>query len=237
MQVVPNLPLTDSIVQPAASRVDHSQAQTDGDRHEKTPLNDTELFIRRTFETDPQKGCELLFRLYHKPMCNHAVRFVYAKEVAEDLVSDVFCTFWNTQAYLSVNQSFRAYLFRSVRNRAYTYLASEFRRSSPLELADQQETAPANGPESMMRFNELYHKVDELVTTLPPQCRSAFILNRFEGKRAREIAEEMQLSVRTVEVHIAKALAILRDGLRNQWLLTGLTAWMYHHLDSLGQYW
>lgn len=85
-----------------------------------------------------------------------------------------------------------------------------------------------------MRYNELYHKVDELVTALPPQCRNAFIMNRFEGKRARQIAEEMQISVRTVEVHIAKALAILREGLKNQWLLTGLVAWVGGSLNGFG---
>jgi len=200
---------------------------------EEETLPDTELFIRRAFDTDPQKGCELLFRLYYKPMCTHAVRFVYSKEVAEDLVADVFYTFWNKQAYKSVKFSFRAFLLRSVRNRAYNYLANEFRKSDSLDSAAQQETALSNGPESMMRFNELYQKVDELVAGLPPQCRHVFILNRFEGKRAKDIAQEMQLSVRTVEVHIAKALAALRDGLRNQWLTSGLILWVATRLDFL----
>lgn len=189
---------------------------------EEETLPDTELFIRRAFDTDPQKGCELLFRLYYKPLCTHAVRFVYSKEMAEDLVADVFYTFWNKQAYKSVKFSFRAFLFRSVRNRAYNYLANEFKKSDSLDSAAQQETALSNGPESMMRYNELYQKVDELVAALPPQCRNVFIMSRFEGRRAKDIAQEMHLSVRTVEVHIARALAILRDGLRNQWLTIGL---------------
>jgi len=232
MQVVRNLSASGSPLPTETPSILGNARQSEPYGQEERPVTDTELFIRRAFDNDPQKGCELLFRLYHKPLCNHAVRFVYSKEIAEDLVSDVFCTFWNTKAYLSVNHSFRAFLFRSVRNRAYNFLANEFKKTSPLELADQQETAPASGPESMMRYNELYHKVDELVTALPPQCRNAFIMNRFEGKRAREIAEEMQISVRTVEVHIAKALAILREGLKNQWLLTGLITWVGNGLNG-----
>lgn len=233
MQVVRNLSAAGSSPLPAESpSVLENVPPSEPHCPEERPTTNTELFIRRVFDNDPQKGCELLFRLYHKPMCNHAVRFVYSKEIAEDLVSDVFCTFWNSKAYQSVNHSFRAFLFRSVRNRAYNFLANEFRKTSPLELADQQETAPASGPESMMRYNELYHEVDELVRALPPQCRNAFIMNRFEGKRARQIAEEMQISVRTVEVHIAKALAILREGLKNQWLMTGLIAWASNCLDG-----
>lgn len=195
---------------------------------EPDALPDTEQFIRRVFDTNPQKGCELLFRLYYKPMCTHAVRFVYAKDVAEDLVSDVFYTFWNTRAYENVQQSFRAFLFRSVRNRAYNYLANEFHKADPLDLVEQQATLPADGPELMMRYNELFHKVDELVESLPPQCRSVFILNRFEGKKAKDIADQMQLSVRTIEVHIAKALTTLREGLRNQWLSVALIVFFSH---------
>lgn len=186
--------------------------------HETTPV-DTELFIRKAFDQNPHQGCELLFRLYYRPMCTHAVRFVYSKEIAEDLVADVFYTFWNTQAFQSVNQSYRAYLFRSVRNRAYNYLANELKNLDSLESATQQETSPSDLPEPMMRFEELYHKVDELVATLPSQCRKVFIMNRFEGRKAKEIASELQLSIRTVEVHIAKALATLRAGLTDHWLL------------------
>jgi RNA polymerase sigma-70 factor (family 1) len=233
MQVVLHLPIADKTVQAEIVRHKDTLPQIEGYRQDDNVENDTELFIRRVFDTDARKGCELLFRLYYKPMCSHAVRFVYAKEIAEDLVSDVFYTFWNTKAFLSVNRSFRAFLFRSVRNRAYNYLANEFKKNAPLELAEQQETAPTNGPESMMRFNELFQKVDELVAALPPQCRNAFILNRFEGKRAKEIAEEMQLSVRTVEVHIAKALAVLRDGLKNQWLLIGLISGLEKWLGDI----
>ncbi|MBD2699584.1 RNA polymerase sigma-70 factor [Spirosoma sp. BT702] len=196
-------------------------------------LPDNELFIRRTFDENPQAGCKLLFQLYYKPMCTHAVRFVYSKEIAEDLVSDVFYTFWNTQAFKSVNRSFRAYLFRSVRNSAYNYLANEFRKSAPLDSAGHQVVAQSDGPESITCYNELYGKIDELVASLPPQCRNAFILHRFEGKRAKEIASQMDVSVRTIEVHIAKALATLRDGLKNQWLIVPLTLWLQNWAETL----
>ena len=73
------------------------------------------------------------------------MRFVYAIEVAEDLVAEVFYTFWNTKAYQQVNQSFRGYLFRSVRNRAYNYLANELKPNYPIELAGQSEMPPPTG--------------------------------------------------------------------------------------------
>jgi RNA polymerase sigma-70 factor (ECF subfamily) len=179
---------------------------------------DSELFIRKTFEVDVEKGCELLFQSYYKPLCNHAVRFVYSKEIAEDIVADVFCTFWDTKAYKTVNISYRAYLFRSIRNRCYNYLQKEQNKTLSLDLASQQETPPSNIPERIMQYEDLSHLVDVLVRALPPQCQKIFIMNRFEGKMGKEIAKELSLSTRTVEAHIAKALSVLRNGLKNHWM-------------------
>ena len=69
--------------------------------------NDTEFFTRLSFQESPKKGCELLFRRYHQALCSHAVRYVYSKETAEDIVSEVFCKFWKTKAYENMSSSYR----------------------------------------------------------------------------------------------------------------------------------
>ena len=192
--------------------------ETTGDASMQTPELDAEIFIRNTFEDDPKKGCELIFRLYYRSLCTHAVRYVYSKEIAEDLVADVFYTFWNTRAFLSVKYSYRSFLFRSVRNRSYNYLMNEMKKTDSLESATEYETPFSDRPETIMQFEELSHKVEELVAALPAQCQKIFLMNRFEGKKCRDIAQELHLSVRTVEVHVAKALAVLRQGLKDQWI-------------------
>jgi RNA polymerase sigma-70 factor (ECF subfamily) len=60
---------------------------------------DDEIFIKKALQSNPKYGCELLFRKYYKPLCNHAIRYVYSKEIAEDLVSDVFYKFWKNESY------------------------------------------------------------------------------------------------------------------------------------------
>lgn len=186
----------------------------------ETPaLSDTELFIRRTFEESPQKGCELLFRRYHQALCSHAVRYVYSKETAEDLVSDVFCKFWKTQAYAGITSSYRLYLFRSVRNEAYNYLRLEFQKLDGIETAEVREGALSQRPDQVLQFEEVAHKLESLVESLPPQCRKVFLLSRFEGRKYQDIATELGLSIKTVEVHMVKALSIVRRGLKDHWLL------------------
>ncbi|GAB3911140.1 RNA polymerase sigma-70 factor [Larkinella knui] len=186
---------------------------------ENPGFNDTELFIRRAFAESPQKGCELLFRRYHQALCSHAVRFVYLKETAEDLVSDVFCKFWKTQAYTNITSSYRYYLFRSVRNEAYNYLRLEFQKLDDLETADIREGALSQRPDQVLQYEEVIHKVEDLVESLPPQCRKVFLMSRFEGKKYQDIATELGLSIKTVEVHIVKALGIVRKGLKDYWLM------------------
>ncbi|QJW89279.1 RNA polymerase sigma-70 factor [Spirosoma taeanense] len=177
-----------------------------------------ELFIRLAFDENPQKGCELLFRRYHQALCSHAVRFVYSKETAEDLVSEVFCKFWKTKAYENITSSYRYYLFRSVRNEAYNYLRLEFQDLDDIDTTPIPENAAGQRPDQIVQYEEVLHRVEDLVELLPPQCRKVFLLSRFEGKKYQEIAAELGLSIKTVEVHIVKALSLVRNGLKDHWL-------------------
>lgn len=186
---------------------------------------DSELFIRRAFAESPQKGCELLFRRYHQTLCSHAVRFVYSKETAEDLVSDVFCKFWKTKAYENVTSSYRYYLFRSVRNEAYNYLRLEFQELDDIETAETRETASSQRPDQVLQFEEVFRRVEDLVEALPPQCRKVFLLSRFEGKKYADIAAELGISIKTVEVHMVKALSMVRKGLKDHWLVVLAVVW------------
>jgi RNA polymerase sigma-70 factor (family 1) len=178
---------------------------------------DRELFIRKTFEQSPEEGCAMLFRLYYSPLCSYAVRFLYSKDAAADLVSEMFYAFWKNRSYESVKSSYRAYLFKSVQNRAYNLLASDLKNTDSFELMPHYDVASPERPEALMYFEELARTIDRIVEQLPPQCQKVFMLNRFENKKIQEIATEMNLSSRTVEGHISKALTALRQGLKDHW--------------------
>ena len=174
---------------------------------------DDELLIRRAFLSSPEEGCELLFIRYHRALCSHALRYVYSRELAEDIVSDVFCKFWKNSSFESVSSSYRFYLFRSVRNEAYSHLRGEFRQLDSLEAAPMPEGELGQRPDHITQYEETFHRVKELVENLPPQCRKAFLMSRFEGMRYKEIAAEMGVSIKTVDTHLVKALKFIRRGL------------------------
>jgi RNA polymerase sigma-70 factor (family 1) len=182
---------------------------------------DSELFIRQAFDRSVREGYELMFRRYYRPLCSHAVRFVQSKEQAEDLVCEVFSGFWKGQVHTQITVSIRAYLFRALRNRIYNHLRDELNQPcSPQEVI--KELAETEDPQQILQYTELYHRVQDVVNTLPPQCQRVFIMSRFESKNHREIAQELNISVKAVEMHITKALNLLRNALFPIWILLTL---------------
>jgi RNA polymerase sigma-70 factor (family 1) len=184
---------------------------------------DAELFIKRAFETNNEKGYELLFKRYYQPLCSHAVRFVYSKEVAEDLVMEVFSQFWQKQLHQIVTTSYRAYLFTTVRHAAYAHLRTEFSREKPADFpADTDSVNAPVTPQQLLQFDELYVRIEEIIRSASPQSQKVFVMSRFEGKKNAAIAEELHLSTKTVEGHITKVLSLLRQSLRNYGLVSTL---------------
>ncbi|MBC8152597.1 MAG: RNA polymerase sigma-70 factor [Bacteroidetes bacterium] len=180
---------------------------------------DNELFIRRAFEQDARLGCELLFRRYYDALCSHAVRFVSSKAIAEDLVAEIFCQFYAGQVFQTITISYRAYLYKTVRHRSYNYLRQMFRRDTGLEEAQYQGMTDAQQPDAITHYEELYQDVERAIQTLPVQRRRIYLMHRFDGKKYTEIADELGLSPRTVEVQIRRASHHLRDLLRDKWLV------------------
>ena len=175
---------------------------------------DNEAIVRNALRDNPEKGFEMLFGRYYKPLCNHAVRFLYSKEAAEDIVSEVFVNFWRKKHYENVTTSYRAYLYQAVRNSIYNYLKSEFGKKSNFGLYVENESEKKqpdyDTPQRILLFDELFKKIEEAVASFPPQCQKVFLLSRFEGKKNREIAEELDIKIKTVEAHIMKALGLLK---------------------------
>lgn len=173
---------------------------------------DTEAFLREAFNKDEWLGCSLLFDHYYTPMCSHAIRFVYSKEYAEDVVADVFREFWQKKQFSKVTTSYRAYLFRAVRNRALNMMRRELIPTTPLDNT-HNEPSKTLKPDEHMMYDQFYQSIQRAVDRLPPRCRKVFLMSRFENKPLGEIATIMGISIRTVETHISKALSILRSSL------------------------
>jgi RNA polymerase sigma-70 factor (ECF subfamily) len=183
---------------------------------------DNELLVRRTFQTNARLGCELLYRRYYQPLCSHAARYVYSKAIAEDIVAEVFCQFYEKGVFQKIETSYRAYLYKTVRSRVYNYLRWETTRTADISLADFTAIQHTLEPDSIIEYEELYHSIELAVDALPPQCRKIYLLSRFENKSYQEIASELQIAPRTVEVQLRRARIALRTLLHSKWALMAL---------------
>jgi RNA polymerase sigma-70 factor (ECF subfamily) len=190
---------------------------TTGGNRPSISWDDKEIFIRKVFDEDPQKGCELLFKQYYQPLCSHVVRFVYSKEIAEDIIGDIFYALLDKQLYLHITSSYRAYLFAAARNRSLKHLHKEFGRAhETIDPEDLPGTSFIPSPQQILLYDELFKKIEHTIQSLAPRNQRVFLMNRFEGKKYLQIANELNISVKAVEAHISKALHVLRKAVRDE---------------------
>ena len=180
---------------------------------------ESERLIRLAFAQDSGAGISLLFHYYYPSLCSHAVRVVSSKEIAEDIVSDIFYEFHAGELYLTIVSSYRAFLFTAVRNRAFDYVRAAINRNTSLEKADRVPLRADQQPDSLVQYDELCHDVELAISTLPQKRRQVYLMHRYDGKKYREIAQDLNLSIKTVEVHMANASQQIRHQLRDKWYL------------------
>jgi RNA polymerase sigma factor (sigma-70 family) len=182
-----------------------------------------EFFIKKTFEVDPEQGVELLFLRYYQPLCTHAVKFVRCRQVAEDIVSETFYTFYTKRLFEQVTSSYRSYLFKAVRNRGYNYLRWELDKNAELEEDQSAHLPEYQQPDMITQYEELYHDLEKAIETLPLQRKSIYLQFQFEGKSVKEIAHALVVSTRTIETQIYRARNAVREHLKAKWLVSLLS--------------
>lgn len=163
-----------------------------------------------------------LFREYYVSLCAYSRRYVGRKDIAEEIVSDTFFKIWENRSKISINSSVKAYLFQAVCNNSLNYLRKlkqetrleEFFQESAFENIAFEEPVDEIESQSMI-MTDIHQTLEEVVNQLPEQQQKAFRLKRMEGKKTKEVAEIMGLSVKTVEMHLTKATLNLRQKLKD----------------------
>jgi RNA polymerase sigma-70 factor (family 1) len=173
---------------------------------------DIDALIMRVIEHDDYMAFELLFKRMYTPLCQFCIKFVKSPEVAEELVSDVFYSIWKNRNRLIVSSP-KAYLFTSVRNKGFDHLRKVKKMvHCNLENATHLAADGVNSQE-MLVMDELTARLEQSVSKLPRQCKLIYELSRDQGLKYKEIAVILQVSVKTVETQMGRALKHLRSSL------------------------
>lgn len=166
----------------------------------------TEALLARMAADDRQAFAQFFTR-YHAPLLKFAQQYVRVRELAEEVVSDVFLKLWQKRATLVEVANITSYLYIAVRNQALNYVQkAENQAGVSLDDVPVQCTVELMTPERALLASELQAAIHQAVENLPPQCKIIFRLVREDGLKYKEVAEIMGISVKTIEVQIGIAI-------------------------------
>lgn len=163
-----------------------------------------------------EQAFELLFRKYYIRLCGFANKFLNDPEEAKGIVQEVFIKIWEGREDIDPEESLKSYLFKIAQNISLNRLRKKKVESKYIDIyklvyIDHREFS---SHESLIAL-ELENNLAAAINTIPPKCKRVFELNRIEGLKYSEIASVLNLSVKTVEAQMSKALRILRLELKD----------------------
>jgi RNA polymerase sigma-70 factor (ECF subfamily) len=158
---------------------------------------------------------EMLFKTYYQPLCNYAYSFVQDRDEAEEIVQATFMSVWEKRDSLSIHTGVKPYLYAMVRNASLNVLKHEKIKQQHVvgEMAVAERSVESVSRTVMA--SELEGRIYTALDKLPEQCRLVFKLSRFEELKYAEIAEQLNISIKTVENQMGKALKIMREQLKD----------------------
>jgi RNA polymerase sigma-70 factor (ECF subfamily) len=169
----------------------------------------------RIAREDDEKAFGELYRLYYDRLFRFAMHLVRREEGSEEIVSDVFFHVWQNRQALTRIEDLDAYLFRAVKNGALNYLDREKRDLPCDELSVTVEYVPdADDPEQVLLQEELNRVLQNAIESLPEKCRIIFKLVREDGFKYKQIAEMLDLSVRTIDAQMAIAVRKIKEAVK-----------------------
>lgn len=176
-------------------------------------IQEKELIVR--LKSGDQTAFELLFHFYYSGLVVYSSQFTADHAEAEEIVQDFFVRFWQKHKQLILGDSLKNYFFSSVKNRSLNFLKHKKIEEKYLkEMIDLSNHHLAYEPDLYV-ISELQEKIKTGIDHLPERCREVFIMSRIRGLKNVEIATELDISQRTVETQISKALKVLRIELKD----------------------
>ena len=156
---------------------------------------------------------EILFRKEFKGMCFFAINYVKDYTTAREIVQDAFIALWEKRELIDMTKPVKSYLATSIRNKCLNYLRDKSKYVSNIIDLEGINIEGGHEQSAYLDGKELEGRIKEAIEELPEKCRQIFKLSRFESLKYQEIADKLQISVKTVETQMSKALQHMRNSL------------------------
>lgn len=174
----------------------------------------TDETIALQLKANDQSAFQSVFKDNYAAVCKTIRRFIRETNTVEDLAQDVFVRFWEKRHKIEIKTSIGAYLYRMAINEALTYIRKQ-KRFQEDNIDDFSFSSNESSTDQVMEGEELKVKIKRAIDSLPPKCRTVFLLSRYEELSYKEIAAKLEISVKTVENQMGKALRVMREKLKD----------------------
>ncbi len=154
-----------------------------------------------------------LFDEYYVPLCIFAKRFTNDLDASKDIVQDLFVKLYHDRDHLDVKTSLKSYLYQAVKNRCLNYVKHEQIHATHISNIQLKISRESHNWSEEILETELQARIYDIISKLPSQCQRIFKMSRLDGLKNQQIADDLNLSIRTVETQISKALKTLRTDL------------------------
>jgi len=199
--------------------LNHQSFQSDHDKNERRL---DEILIIKKINRGDLDVFHYLYRVYYIPLCVYARNFTRSKELAEEIVQDVFIGLWEKQGFLNIKSSLNSYLFVSVRNACLNHLkhllvVNKFNEYYTQKLKEAQDfySITQETGDSLIIAQELEDKINKEIELLPEHCRQIFLMSRVDCLKHKDIADKLGVSINTVHRQTSIALERIRKSLKD----------------------
>lgn len=175
--------------------------------------NYTDQQLITSLQNNDEQAMDILFRRHYSFICRAVYRVLKDSNLAEDIAQEVFLGLWKKRENLNITSSVQAYLKKAAINKSLNYI-----RDQKIKFDDEEKLPLLSNNQSttqqQLEADDLQKQINDAIGSLPEKCRLVFSLSRFEEMSYQEIANELNISIKTVENQISKALKILRKLLK-----------------------
>lgn len=174
---------------------------------------DNEPYLVEQLKIGRKEAFSHLFQLYHQELCNYMTAISGDRRISEEIAQQTFIKIWDNRSKLQIGENkLKRYVFKVAYNVFIDSRRKKNKESQLLESLKQEAYLEMAEVDSSL-FEERLKRVEKEIDNLPEQCKKVFILSKREGLKYREISEQLHISIKTVEVHMARAMKRLRTQL------------------------
>lgn len=180
------------------------------------PTNNLKLLWKQFCLQNDKKAFELFFYQLNSSLINFCNGYIHNQEAAEEIVSDVFVNCWINRQRLTAVENPKNYVYVAVKNKSLNYLKKYSQlQLVPLAYTEEFFFIDSADPNRELEKKEFFFRMDQIVGKLPQQGRQVFRLIKEDGMQYKEVAELLDISPRTVQTHLSRAIKKLSETLRD----------------------